>query len=986
MVRLSFLGLMLSIAVLSPMVVPEGTIAMQPGTVAQVNGRKVKADRLLQEGDRLVGQEQYSEALGAFQKALEIYRGISDHKGEGYTLRGIGNVHLGQKDYKTAIDYQEKALAIARKINDADLKSRTFNNLGLAYRRILQSKRATFNFQEGLRIAEENNNSKMIILLIDNLTDLYKELKLYDKAINLYEKSASVAKKIGNHELEAKTLLIIGYIYNSELYDYSRALEYYKKSIKASENLPEVMKSRLRALPYMALSDVYFLLGDYQNAIDSAEKSLAIGEQNNNLEIRQYSTLLLIAAYYGKDPSRVENFIQISLDISKESKNLRLNSIANAYASWWYSDLRNYSKASQYAQKALEIANKNSDSHAAQIAHYVLGGISGKQNDVQQAIIHYQLASLGNPIYESRAKLGLAQTYRKLNRLGASIAYYKQVVISFERIRSNVTSSSLAQQTDKAFLNSVQGFDRIRLADIYRELADVLLSQGQILEAQQILELLQVEELKDATPSLRIDHKPSEVVLNPLQQDLINRHGSLIAFGYDLEKCRIDKCDRFSTLDSQFTKLQNQYNTFLQKFDSNIRKTRYEDEAAFDPKKLDSVYNLIKTTEQKTQEKTVFIYPFVAEQQLWLVWFSASGIRQSQAIAIKQPELAKAVLEFRQLMGKCEKRICGTEDTTKLQTVSSKLYDWLIRPIEPELTKNEIRNLIFTLDRTVRYIPMGALYDNQQKQYLAQKYTVSTVLSAELTQAVDRAPFTRDQTQVLALGTAQGFPTFSPLFFVPIETGTIVRSTNSTPNPQAIFPGNELLDNKFNAATLRTEILDSKYRIAHLATHGKFIPGSPLASFLLTGDGKEFTIADIQNLNILSHLDLIVLSACESALGGDPNKLDGIEISSMSYHFLNKQAKSVLASLWKVSDPSTALFMQQFYTHLANGKTKAQAVQQVQKDFIDRKLTPKEAASLRSAMILTTSSPPLSTPRDTTPPDYSHPFYWAPFILIGNNL
>ncbi|NJM47717.1 MAG: CHAT domain-containing protein [Alkalinema sp. RU_4_3] len=173
----------------------------------------------------------------------------------------------------------------------------------------------------------------------------------------------------------------------------------------------------------------------------------------------------------------------------------------------------------------------------------------------------------------------------------------------------------------------------------------------------------------------------------------------------------------------------------------------------------------------------------------------------------------------------------------------------------------------------------------------------------------------------------------------------------------------------------------------HLATHGQFIPGNPLASFLLTGDGKQFTIADIQNLNSLDHLDLIVLSACESALGGDPNKLNGIEIASMSYEFLNRQAKSVLASLWKVSDPSTALFMQHFYTHLANGETKAQALQKAQLDLLS---TPRPILmeQLKRSLSEPTqrSMVDIAKPTASKTPDYSHPYYWAAFTLIGNNL
>jgi CHAT domain-containing protein len=70
--------------------------------------------------------------------------------------------------------------------------------------------------------------------------------------------------------------------------------------------------------------------------------------------------------------------------------------------------------------------------------------------------------------------------------------------------------------------------------------------------------------------------------------------------------------------------------------------------------------------------------------------------------------------------------------------------------------------------------------------------------------------------------------------------------------------------------------------------------------------------------------------------------------------------------------------MQQFYQHLANGLRKAEALRQVQRQFIQGKLTANDTLQ-RSAP----NSP--AAPR-LTRSNFSHPYYWAPFILIGNSL
>jgi CHAT domain-containing protein len=102
----------------------------------------------------------------------------------------------------------------------------------------------------------------------------------------------------------------------------------------------------------------------------------------------------------------------------------------------------------------------------------------------------------------------------------------------------------------------------------------------------------------------------------------------------------------------------------------------------------------------------------------------------------------------------------------------------------------------------------------------------------------------------------------------------------------------------------------------------------------------------------------------------------------LSAAFVRDRAKSVIASLWNVNDASTALLMQQFYKNLAKGMAKAEALRQVQLQFIKGELTSKDADRLRSDIDVQVTD----STRQARPPNFTHPYYWAPFILIGNSL
>jgi len=155
--------------------------------------------------------------------------------------------------------------------------------------------------------------------------------------------------------------------------------------------------------------------------------------------------------------------------------------------------------------------------------------------------------------------------------------------------------------------------------------------------------------------------------------------------------------------------------------------------------------------------------------------------------------------------------------------------------------------------------------------------------------------------------------------------------------------------------------------------------GQPEESFILLGDGNIIRMPEIQTLQIKA--DLVVLSACETGIGGINNG-NGAEILGFGYQMQNAGAKATIASLWPVDDGGTQILMNTFYALLHQGNiSKAEALRQAQVIMITGDF--KLIGSQQDRVILQ------STRNNVSPNvvnNLSHPHYWAPFFLIGNGL
>ncbi|MCC5945010.1 MAG: CHAT domain-containing protein [Bernardetiaceae bacterium] len=207
----------------------------------------------------------------------------------------------------------------------------------------------------------------------------------------------------------------------------------------------------------------------------------------------------------------------------------------------------------------------------------------------------------------------------------------------------------------------------------------------------------------------------------------------------------------------------------------------------------------------------------------------------------------------------------------------------------------------------------------------------------------------------------------------------------------ALLPGTkteiETIKGYFNQKNIKTQVLleadanEENFKsfksptILHVATHGFFVPKikdsevqtmqdavnrqlleNPFmrSGLLLAGcetpnpEGEDGVLTAEEAMNLsLENTELVVLSACETGLGDIQN---GEGVFGLQRAFQQAGAKTILMSLWKVSDEATQLLMTEFYRNLLSGKSKREAFKAAQ-------LALKQK--------------------------YPEPYYWGAFVMIG---
>jgi CHAT domain-containing protein len=266
-------------------------------------------------------------------------------------------------------------------------------------------------------------------------------------------------------------------------------------------------------------------------------------------------------------------------------------------------------------------------------------------------------------------------------------------------------------------------------------------------------------------------------------------------------------------------------------------------------------------------------------------------------------------------------------------TLSRKLYDALVRPLDASLRQSQ--RLLVVPHGALHYLPFSALNDGQK--YLFERYALRSLPSASVLKYL-RTGQPGQARQMLVLGNPDLGDSKFDLPSAQVEAEKIAGRA-----PQ----GKLLLRRQATETALKTGA--AGFSMLHIASHGIFNTKRPLDSALLlakddANDGK-LTVGELYSMRL--NADLVTLSACETGLG---QVNTGDDVVGLTRGFLYAGASSVVASLWQVDDEATSQLMIRFYAELAS-KPKAEA--------------------LRAAQLEVMKS-------------YPHPYFWSAFYLTGS--
>lgn len=361
---------------------------------------------------------------------------------------------------------------------------------------------------------------------------------------------------------------------------------------------------------------------------------------------------------------------------------------------------------------------------------------------------------------------------------------------------------------------------------------------------------------------------------------------------------------------------------------------------------------------EKTKELSTLELPERPDDQLEVVLITPTGapVRKRIPAATREKVIAIAN-QFRSEVSDPRK----TRSTSYLPT-AKQLYQWILTPIEPELQQRGIENLVFLLDGGLRSMPVAAFHDG--KGFLIERYSVALMPSLSLTNTVYQDI---RKSQVLGMGITTSTDGQTPLPGVFAEVTTLVNR---------LWPGRLALNENVTPANLQAIRQQQPFGIVHLATHADFRPGSVEDSYIQFWN-QRLNLTQIRQLSLNNpQIELLVLSACTTALGDREAELgfSGLAVQT--------GVKSTVASLWYVNDASAVALVSGFYKKLLTARIKAEALQQIQIAMAKGEVRLEGDRIVGLGIEGDVTLPPESLGiRDTK---FIHPYYWAGFTMVGN--
>jgi CHAT domain-containing protein/Tfp pilus assembly protein PilF len=908
------------------------------------------------------GQNNFAKAAEAYRESLKIReRAFPETLAVALNLSTLGAVLRSYGDLSGAESVYRRTLVMRERLAPGSLDlARTTQSLGVIAwdRGELDSAREYLS--RGLLALEKLvPESVFVATTLNNLAILAADRGDLEAAEEYHRRALTIRARVAPGSLDLSgSLHNLGMVAHDRG-DLAAAEDLYRKSLAIKEKVAPGSLPLGRTLNN--LGDVARIRGDLPQAEDFFKQALAVFEKQS-----PGSTDVAIAlngigqvALSRGDPEAAEDYAQRALAIrqKQQPESLRVATSLNVLGLIAFSR-GNLAAAGDIHRKALALREKlapQSLAVAETLHHSALvarngGDLAAAEDMLRNALaIREKLAPGSFQVAASLYELGLIRRRTADSRTAAD--YFRRAV---DAIETHIGRMGGAEEVRSSFAASY--------VDYYRDYIDLLLEQGKTADAFHVLERSRARNL------LAMLAERDLVLLADVSAE-VQRERKLIDAEYDRTQRRLVELNpgRDAELVERHLGRLRELRDKREGIRDQIRKTSPRLAALQYPEPLN-----VESIQRSLDPGTLLLSYMVTKEKTFLFAVSAkSGIRALR-LPIGEAELREKIERFRNGI----QRPAEPQDAWIRQ--SRELYRILVEPAKESIAASD--RILISPDGPLHALPFAALVtDERTTRYWIETRPLHIVVSGTLYAELKKERPQVSAVSLVAFGDPK-YPAFSAAEAETIkdpQTRTVVRRGYSLePLPASrrevtaiaeLYGKQAVVYLGDQATEERVKAVGKDIRYLHFATHGWLDERFPLNSSLaLTipespADGQDNGLLQAWEIfeKVRINADLVVLSACETALG---KEMGGEGLVGLTRAFQYAGARSIVASLWSVADESTSDLMKQMYGYLKAGRSKDEALRQAQIDLIRKAGDVKTRANL----------------------DTSHPFHWSAFQLIGD--
>jgi CHAT domain-containing protein/tetratricopeptide (TPR) repeat protein len=943
--------------------------------------KRVSAARALTEGRRLAAK-QSPKAMGRLVASLSLWKAAGEIRGELAALESMAVVESGRGNNQAALDLYRQAFERSRESRFAAGEARSLSSMGFCKAELGLSGEAVDLKRRALEVCRRTGGPYEQALALESLgtallhkSDPESALPVFLEAQSLALKSGSLVRQarilsglgasqqlLSGHQSEAQETLEKGLMLSRSVGDpvSQTAIENNLAALyQARGQLQKAVEMYTRKLAepggraegalYLNLGSLYIELGDLDRALKSYDHAKKIYHESGR---RDGEVAALIGI--GSTRQRMRQldqalgaFEEARKAASEESWQVLHYLGLGQYAAGRPAEaLPNLERALQTAQDSHNSMNEGATRLALGSVYRVLGNLDAAAEQFGKSIdlgIALEIPNIVAPALLQRAMLR-----RDEGRLEAARDDIERALALIESTRRNIAG----QQLRTSFFATRRGFyefyidlllrlDGFHPKKGYQALA---LAASERARARGLLDLIaegRIDVRQGLTPDLRRQE-------DQLSDELSKDQSELRKIDLSAERAKELRAD-FARLDTRREQLEWQ-----------IREQNPRYAGVRSPRILD----MTEIRSQVLDDRTAFIEFALGEKGSTL--FVVTRRTLSTYPLPPASLIAGQVLQLRK----------GLEQESRLTRrdyldAAFQLYQSLLAPAAQALAGKQ--RLLIAPDGALYYIPFEALLtepaqgDYPDLPYLLRRYSISYVPSASVLASL------REPRQEPLPTSPKKLVAFAP--FPGSANGTVARRAapgdaagadgdrwNRQPLPASkqeilelarLYPGESLsfLGDDANEGTVKHNPAVVHTHRLHFATHAQLDERYPEYSALVLtrGAGEDGLLQVHEIFRLRLSADLVVLSACQTALG---KEVTGEGLIGLTRAFFYAGVPSLVVSLWNVADGPTPDLMLDFYKDLDRLNDKGVALRNAKLSMIKRG-------------------------------KYAHPSYWAPFILIG---